>query len=147
MRLAPCKRRPDVAFVSYARWPTSIVAREPAWNVVPDLAIEILSPTNLAEEIDRKMTDYFRQRFAWSGSFIRILAGSMSISRRDTSAFWNAPTPWMAARYCPAFGYPLPNCMKPWPNQNKPSATPGTGAVACLRSSLLHLTQRTALTF
>jgi Uma2 family endonuclease len=34
-------RRPDVAFVSYARWPSSVVAREPAWNVVPDLAIEM----------------------------------------------------------------------------------------------------------
>jgi Uma2 family endonuclease len=53
-------RRPDVDFVSYARWPTSVVAREPAWNVVPDLAIEIVSPTNLAEEIDRKITDYFQ---------------------------------------------------------------------------------------
>jgi Uma2 family endonuclease len=60
-------RRPDVAFVSYARWPTAIVAREPAWNVVPDLAIEIVSPTNLAEEIDRKMTDYFQEgvRLVW----------------------------------------------------------------------------------
>ena len=60
-------RRPDVAFVSYARWPTSIVAREPAWNVVPDLAIEIVSPTNLAEEIDRKITDYFQAevRLVW----------------------------------------------------------------------------------
>jgi Uma2 family endonuclease len=60
-------RRPDVAFVSYARWPTSIVAREPAWNVVPDLAMEIVSPTNLAEEIDRKITDYFQAavRLVW----------------------------------------------------------------------------------
>ncbi len=61
------KRRPDVAFVSYARWPTSVVAREAAWNVVPDLAIEIVSPTNLAEEIDRKITDYFQAevRLVW----------------------------------------------------------------------------------
>jgi Uma2 family endonuclease len=60
-------RRPDVAFVSYARWPTAIVAREPAWNVVPDLAVEIVSPTNLAEEIDRKITDYFQAevRLVW----------------------------------------------------------------------------------
>src|SRR5262245_8561688 len=29
------KRRPDVAFVSYARWPAPVVARESAWNVVP----------------------------------------------------------------------------------------------------------------
>ncbi|MBI3329003.1 MAG: Uma2 family endonuclease [Nitrospinae bacterium] len=61
------QRRPDVAFVSYARWPASVVAREPAWNVVPDLAIEIVSPTNLAEEIDRKITDYFQSevRLVW----------------------------------------------------------------------------------
>jgi Uma2 family endonuclease len=61
------RRRPDVAFVSYARWPTPVVARESAWNVVPDLAIEIVSPTNLAEEIDRKITDYFQSgvRLVW----------------------------------------------------------------------------------
>jgi Uma2 family endonuclease len=60
-------RRPDVAFVSYARWPTSVVAREPAWNVVPDLAIEIVGPPNLAEEIDRKLTGYFQSgvRLVW----------------------------------------------------------------------------------
>ena len=61
------RRRPDVAFVSYARWPTAVVAREPAWNVVPDLAIEVVSPSNLAEEIDRKITDYFQAgvRLVW----------------------------------------------------------------------------------
>lgn len=54
------QHRPDVAFVSYARWPTSVVAREPAWNVVLNLAIDIVSPTDLAEEIDRKIIDYFQ---------------------------------------------------------------------------------------
>jgi Uma2 family endonuclease len=60
-------RRPKVAFVSYARWPTAVIAREHAWNVVPDLAIEIVSPANLAEAIDRKMTDYFQAgvRLVW----------------------------------------------------------------------------------
>ena len=53
-------RRPDVAFVSYTRWPAAVVARESAWNVVPDLAVEIVSLTNLAEEIDGKVTDYFQ---------------------------------------------------------------------------------------
>ncbi len=61
------KRRPDVAFVSYARWPEPVIARENAWNVVPDLAVEIVSPTNLAEEIDGKVTDYFHAnvRLVW----------------------------------------------------------------------------------
>ena len=61
------KRRPDVAFASYARWPEPVVARTPAWNVIPDLVVEIVSPTNLAEEIDSKITDYFRAgvRLVW----------------------------------------------------------------------------------
>ena len=61
------KRRPDVAFVSYARWPTPVMAREAAWNVVPDLAVEVVSPSNLAEEIDSKITDYFQAgvRLVW----------------------------------------------------------------------------------
>ena len=61
------RRRPDVAFVSYARWPTPVMARESAWNVVPDLAVEVVSPSNLAEEIDRKITDYFQSgvRLVW----------------------------------------------------------------------------------
>jgi Uma2 family endonuclease len=57
------QRRPDVAFVSYARWPTSVVAREPAWNVVPDLAIEVVSPSDLAEEID---TDFQQPLKKWT---------------------------------------------------------------------------------
>ena len=61
------QRRPDVAFVSYARWPAAIVARASAWDVVPDLAVEVVSPTNLAEEIDSKVTDYFQSgvRLVW----------------------------------------------------------------------------------
>lgn len=61
------KRRPDVAFVTYARWPEPVIARANAWNVAPDLAVEIVSPTNLAEEIDRKVMDYFQAnvRLVW----------------------------------------------------------------------------------
>jgi Uma2 family endonuclease len=61
------KRRPDVAFVSYPRWPDDQVPRAEAWNVVPDLAVEVISPTNLAEEIDDKITDYFAAgvRLVW----------------------------------------------------------------------------------
>jgi Uma2 family endonuclease len=53
------QRRPDVAFVSYDRWPEQPDAPGEAWDTVPDLAIEIVSPTNLAAEIDRKVGDYF----------------------------------------------------------------------------------------
>jgi Uma2 family endonuclease len=56
-----------VAFVSYERWPEPVIARENAWHVVPDLAVEVVSPTNLAEEIDTKIADYFQAgvRLVW----------------------------------------------------------------------------------
>ena len=55
-------RRPDVAFVSYERWPKarSVPRNDDAWNVVPNLTTEVVSPSNRAEELDAKITEYFR---------------------------------------------------------------------------------------
>ena len=55
------KRRPDVAFVSYDRWSRQQrVPRAEAWEVVPNLAVEIVSPTDRAEDLMHKVTEYFR---------------------------------------------------------------------------------------
>ena len=55
------KRRPDLAFVSYGRWPKEKpVPRGDAWDVVPNLAIEVVSPTNPADEVMDKIADYFQ---------------------------------------------------------------------------------------
>lgn len=64
---ADLQRRPDIAFVSYDRWQERTVPRVNAWNVVPDLAVEVVSQTNGAEEIDGKITDYFATgvRLVW----------------------------------------------------------------------------------
>jgi Uma2 family endonuclease len=62
------QRRPDVAFVSYGRWPRGRkVPRTAAWEVVPDLVIEVVSPTNSASEIVEKLDEYFRAgvRVVW----------------------------------------------------------------------------------
>jgi Uma2 family endonuclease len=55
-------RRPDVAFVSFARWPLNrpMPTRDNAWDVVPDLAIEVISPFNLAGESVQKVREYFQ---------------------------------------------------------------------------------------
>lgn len=63
------QRRPDVAFVSYERWPRDRrVPAEAAWDVVPDLAIEVISPSNLAMEVVKKTQDYLRAgvRSVWN---------------------------------------------------------------------------------
>ncbi len=53
-------RRPDLAFVSYKKWPRA--ERIPdglSWPVIPDLAIEIISKTNSASEVKAKTREYF----------------------------------------------------------------------------------------
>ncbi len=53
-------RRPDIAFVSNLTWPMDRnVPRTAAWKVVPDLAIEVISPFNRTVEDARKVEEYF----------------------------------------------------------------------------------------
>lgn len=54
-------RRPDLAFVSEERWSLELSAPiDAAWDLVPDLAVEIISPTNNAYEAQDKLREYFR---------------------------------------------------------------------------------------
>jgi Uma2 family endonuclease len=55
------RRRPDVAYLSAEKWPVG--APPPAtgdWAVIPDLAVEVLSPSNRYEAVMRKLREYFR---------------------------------------------------------------------------------------
>jgi Uma2 family endonuclease len=58
----PLQRRPDVAFVSVERTRHHVAAEgdPPVWRVVPNLAVEVVSPSNTAAEIQDKLNDYFR---------------------------------------------------------------------------------------
>jgi Uma2 family endonuclease len=57
-----CCRRPAVAFVSFARWAKgrAIPERDNAWDVVPDLAVEVVSPNDLSEDVLGKIEEYFQ---------------------------------------------------------------------------------------
>jgi Uma2 family endonuclease len=61
MRLAPrLVRLPDVCFVYWDRFPNRQVQVDvPIPDLVPDLAVEILSRNNTADEIARKRREYF----------------------------------------------------------------------------------------
>jgi len=54
-------RRPDAAFVSYERWPQGSPEpyRDNAWDVVPDLAIEVVSPSDRVNDLMDKLAEYF----------------------------------------------------------------------------------------
>jgi Uma2 family endonuclease len=57
---ADLRRRPDVAFVSAQRWPLEREIPETGdWILVPDLAVEVVSPNDLFEDVVAKMQEYF----------------------------------------------------------------------------------------
>jgi len=62
------KHRPDGAFVSYKRWPEDRPApTTDPWPVVPELAIEVISPNDVAESVQEKVKEYLEAgvRLVW----------------------------------------------------------------------------------
>lgn len=54
------RRRPDVAFVSAARWPLQQEFPETGdWDVVPELTVEVLSPNDVVKDVLAKLREYF----------------------------------------------------------------------------------------
>ncbi len=67
-RAGKLKRRPDLAFVSAKKWP--IRRRAPkteAWDLIPDLVVEVVSESNTAKEVIQKVVDYVSagSRLVW----------------------------------------------------------------------------------
>ncbi|MDB5352101.1 MAG: hypothetical protein JWN86_3348 [Planctomycetota bacterium] len=60
-------RIPDVSFIAWAHIPDPKVLDEPIPDLVPDLAVEILSEGNTAREMDEKLREYFSAgvRLVW----------------------------------------------------------------------------------
>src|SRR5688572_26433691 len=54
------RRRPDIAFVSFERWPVDRLPpdRGNHWPVAPELAVEYISPTDLFGDLFDKLADY-----------------------------------------------------------------------------------------
>ncbi len=62
------QRRPDVSFVSYNRWAADRpVPDTDPWPVVPDLAVEVISPNDFYREVQAKVREYFQAgvRLVW----------------------------------------------------------------------------------
>jgi Uma2 family endonuclease len=68
MRLFPgLVRIPDVAFASWDRFPERRVPSVPIPDLAPDLAVEVLSQSNTADEMARKRREHFAAgvRLVW----------------------------------------------------------------------------------
>jgi len=67
-KLAPgLLRIPDVSFIPWERHPDRKVPKLPYVPFAPSLAVEVLSPSNTAKEMSRKLDDYFQTgvRLVW----------------------------------------------------------------------------------
>ena len=53
-------RIPDVAYYSFERLPDGKVPQTPLADLVPNLAIEVVSQSNTRKEMEQKLKDYFR---------------------------------------------------------------------------------------
>src|SRR5712692_3429560 len=54
------RRRPDVAFVSAGRWPLDrVVPSTGDWKVVPNLAVEVISPNDVFKDVLARLREYF----------------------------------------------------------------------------------------
>lgn len=61
LRILPKKMRiPDVAFISWDKFPNRQLPRDRVFAVAPDLAVEILSAGNTPREMELKLDEYFR---------------------------------------------------------------------------------------
>jgi Uma2 family endonuclease len=50
-------RKPDVSFVRYGRFPGGVLPK--GWaKIPPDLAVEVVSPNDVIDELDEKLADY-----------------------------------------------------------------------------------------
>lgn len=109
------RRRPDVAFLSRERWPIERPApRAEAWDVVPDLAVEVIGPTERAVRVVAKVRDYFRAgvRLVWvlypveGLAYVFDSAASARILTRDDALDGGDVLPGFALGLAGLFGEP-----------------------------------------
>ena len=87
LKLVPTMvRAPDVSFIRWERFPNGDFPEEAIWPVVPDLAVEILSPGNTEPEMQRKVGEYFKagSRRVWLVDPASRTARVFTSSRRFT---------------------------------------------------------------
>lgn len=68
LRIVPGRvRLPDVSFVSWDKLPNHELPAEPIADLVPDLAVEVLSASNTRREMENKRREYFQggARLVW----------------------------------------------------------------------------------
>lgn len=107
-------RIPDVSFVSMDRLRTAnIQPHAPLAVLVPNLAVEVLSPSNTEEEMDEKLHDYFSHgvELVW---YIDPRDQAVTVYRSlDDSQVIRLPDQLIGDPVLPGFSVPLPELFAP----------------------------------
>jgi Uma2 family endonuclease len=108
MRLFPgLVRIPDVAFAQWSKFPDRHRARKAVPDLVPDLAVEILSEGNTPQEMSRKLDDYFESgvRLVW---FVDLRQRTLEVfTARESSTVLHAQETLTGGDVVPGFVLPL----------------------------------------
>jgi Uma2 family endonuclease len=59
-------RKPDISFIRFGRLPNNEVP-DKSIEIAPDLVVEVISPTDIAEDVEKKLDEYLRAgvRLVW----------------------------------------------------------------------------------
>lgn len=85
-------RIPDVAYVSWDRFPSGRIPTEPIPRLTPDLAVEVLSKSNTEREMSRKRREYFESGvgLVWmidpENRTVRVYTSPVAFTTLDESA-------------------------------------------------------------
>ena len=110
MRLFPgLVRIPDVAFISWKRYPKKRRKRGEIPTVAPDLVVEVLSKGNTPREMAPSSTSTFEPACFRSGTSIRNAGRFASSPIAITRSFWGKMSILTAATSFPASPFPSAN--------------------------------------
>ena len=128
LRLKPgLVRVPDVSFISWARLPGGEFRVKPILLLVPDLAVEVISRSNTAREMNDKLREYFEKgvRLVW---FVRPTSRVVDVyTRADQSTRLTASMMLDGGGVLPGFSVPVAElfALPKRPEDAKPGKSDG----------------------
>lgn len=114
-------RGPDVAFYARGRMPRD--PRAAATSMVPDFVIEILSPSDRADMVQRKVRDWLRAgvRLLW---YVDPETGVTAVYHGGGIRYYDADEPLDGAEVVPGFTLRIRDLMDEWAEPEEPAEQP-----------------------
>ena len=117
-------RIPDVAFASWDRFPNRRVPEDRVPEVVPNLAVEVLSKGNTVLEMERKLKEYFLAGvdLVW---FVNLEARAVRVfTSPDASTLLGETDTLTGGAVLPGFAVPVADLFAALPPVPKPARKP-----------------------